>query len=80
MTTVLTVTSKGQITLSQMLLQALRLKTGDKISVRLSGGTAVLEPIGQGILSVAGSLGRLKVPKGKDVDDMIKEAREEHIL
>lgn len=77
MTSLLTITSKGQITLSQAVLRAMRIGVGDKVAVRVRNSQAVLEPVGKGILSIAGSLGSFRIPKGKRLDDVLHEAREE---
>ena len=80
MTTLLTITHKGQVTFSKKVLQALDLAPGDKILVRVGEDKkAIIEPAGRGILDLVGKLGKLKIPKGKTVDDLIHEAREAFI-
>ena len=76
MTSLLTITYKGQMTLSKAILSALGIGAGDKVVVRVIGKRAVLEPMGKGILDIAGTLPKFKVPKGKTVDDLIHETQE----
>ena len=76
MTTVLTITDKGQVTLSKAILKALGISRGDKIAVKVKGKRAVIEPVGRGILDLTGSLPKVTVPKGKTVDDLIHKGRE----
>lgn len=75
----LTVTSKGQITLSQKLMKELGITVGDKLAVTVTKNHAILEPAGRGILDIAGTGGTFKIPKGKTLDDLINEAHEEGI-
>ncbi|MBM3283543.1 AbrB/MazE/SpoVT family DNA-binding domain-containing protein [Candidatus Gottesmanbacteria bacterium] len=75
----ITITHKGQITLSKVLLQALGLSVGDKIMVKVVGEKALLEPVGGGILDLIGTMPKIKIPKGKTVDDLLHEARKEHL-
>ena len=77
MTTVLTITEKGQVTLSKALLKALGLSKGDKISVKVKDKKAEIVPIGGGILDLVSAFPEFKVPKGKTLDDMIISARSE---
>jgi len=77
MITLLTITHKGQVTLSKKILGALDLAPGDKIMVRVTDNKeAILEPAGRGILDLVGKLGKIRIPKGKTVDGLIHEARE----
>lgn len=81
MTTLMTITDKGQVTLSKALLTALGLSVGDKIAVKVKAldKTAVLKPLGRGILDIMGTLPKFTIPKGKTIDDLIHEAREEAV-
>lgn len=74
MTTFVTVTSKRQITLPKALIEALDVKQGDRLMAKKKGKKVILEPVGRGILDFAGKLGKLKIPKGKTLDDLINEA------
>lgn len=77
MTTVLTITDKGQVTFSKTVLKALGLAKGDKIAVKIKDKKAEIIPIGGGILDMVGIFPKFKIPKGKTLDDMIISAREE---
>ena len=77
MATIITVTSKGQVTLPKKIRETLGIKKGDRIIARTKGKKITLEPAGGGILDFAGKLGKLKVPKGKTIDDLIHEATTE---
>lgn len=79
MTTLLTITSKGQITLSKAVMAALGVSVGQKVAVSVINKKATLQPMGRGILDIAGTLGKFKIPKGKTLDDLINEAHEEGI-
>ena len=70
----MTVTSKGQVTLPVALRQALKINSGDRLVVRIKKGAALLEPAGRGILDIVGKMGKLRIPRGKTVDDLIHEA------
>ena len=80
MTTLVTVTSKRQITLPKALIEALDVKQGDRLIAQTKGKKVTLEPVGRGILDFAGKLGKLKLPKGKTIDDLIHEATSEIAL
>ena|SRR3989344_1131644 len=77
MTTMLTVTDKGQITLSKTLLEALGVEKGGKIALKVRENKVIIEPVGGGILDLTSILGELKIPKGKTADDLIEESKEE---
>lgn len=79
MTKLLTVTSKGQITLSQKLMKELGITVGDKLAVTVTEKQAILKPIHGGIADIAGTFGTFTIPKGKTLDDLINEAHEEGI-
>lgn len=79
MTTLMTITDKGQVTLSKAILAALGLSVGDKIAVKVENKKALLQPLGRGILDIMGTLPKFKIPKGKTIDDLIHEAREEAV-
>lgn len=79
MTTVLTITDKGQVTFSKAVLKALGLAKGDKIAVKIKDKKGVIIPIGGGLLDLVGVFPLFKIPKGKTLDDMIASAREEAV-
>ena len=73
----MTITSKGQVTFPKKLLAILEVKPGDRLKARVERKRVIVEPAGRGILDLAGKLGKLKIPKGKTIDDLIHEARDE---
>ena len=75
----MTITSKNQVTLPQSLLQLLQVSQGDKIMAKVDQGKVIVEPVGGGILDLAGRMPPLKLPKGKTVDQLIAEARDAHL-
>lgn len=77
MNVIMTITSKGQVTLPKKLREQLGVDRGDRLIAKTRGKKVTLEPVGRGILDLAGKLGKLKVPKGKTVDDLINEAAQE---
>lgn len=79
MTTLMTITDKGQVTLSKAVLKALGLSVGDKIALKVQDKKAVIKPLGRGILDIAGILPKFVIPKGKTIDDLIDEAHGEEI-
>ncbi len=79
MMTTLTVTHKGQITLSKAIRKALGITPGDKVAVQVSQKQVLIRPVGKGILDLAGSLGEMKAPKDKTIDEMIDESAGEEI-
>lgn len=79
MTALMTITDKGQITLSKAILHALGLSVGDKIAVKVEKKKAILKPLGKGILDIAGTLPKFVIPKGKTIDDLINETHGDDI-
>lgn len=77
MQTIVAITAKRQATFPKKLLDILGAKPGDRLIARVEDKKVVLEPVGRGILDVAGTLPKFKVPKGKTVEDLINEARDE---
>lgn len=78
MTVMMTVTSKGQVTLPVALRRLLKVKMGDRLIARATGSKVIIEAAGRGILDIAGKLPSFKIPKGKTIDDLINEARDEY--
>lgn len=77
MMTLMTITDKGQVTLSKTILAALGLSVGDRIAVKVENRKALLQPLGRGILDIVGTLPKFTIPKGKTIDDLINEAHGE---
>ncbi|OGM33122.1 hypothetical protein A2803_00250 [Candidatus Woesebacteria bacterium RIFCSPHIGHO2_01_FULL_44_21] len=74
MTTIVSVTSKRQITLPKDLMDILGVEKGDRLIAKKRGKKVLLEPAGRGILEFAGKFGTFKIPKGKTLEDLIGEA------
>lgn len=74
----MTVTSKGQVTFPQVFLRRLGVRKGDKLVARVEGRKLVVETAGRGVLDLVGKMPKLKLPKGKTVDYLIDEARDEY--
>ena len=74
MTTLLTVTDKGQITFSKMLLEKLGVVPGDRLAIKVEDKKAIIEPVGRGILDVVGTLPGFTLSKNKTLDQEIEEA------
>lgn len=74
MTTLMTITAKGQVTFPKALLGAMGVGVGDRLIARVEKKRVIVEPVGRGLLDLKGSMGRIKIPKGKTVDDLIHEA------
>lgn len=74
----MTITSKGQVTLPKKIRERLGVRKGDRLIAKTKGKKVTLEPVGHGILDLVGTLPKLKIPKGKTVDDLINEARNEY--
>ena len=56
MTWIATVSSKGQLTIPKPIREALKLKTGTKISFSLHEGKVEMKPVSEGILQWQGTL------------------------
>ena len=75
----MTVTSKRQITLPKDLMDALGVEKGDRLVAKKRGKKFVLERASKGVLSFIGGAGKLDIPKGHTVDDVIHDATEEFL-
>ncbi len=73
-----TITSKMQVTLPIKLARKVGLKSGQKIQVKEENGRLILTPMRQLVEELAGSWSLPKKWKGKDIDEIIEEAKEEH--
>ncbi len=77
MQTIVSITAKRQATFPKKLLDTLGAKPGDRLIARIEDKKVVLEPVGRGILDIAGTLPKFKISKGKTVENLINEARDE---
>lgn len=73
-----TITGKMQLTVPIIIARKTGLKTGDKVAVSYEKNIIVLTPIKSLIEGLAGSLVVPKKWEGKEIDDIIKDAKEEH--
>ena len=73
-----TLTSKGQVTIPAQIIKSANLKKGSKLSFTLEDGVIRIEPTVNMVRRLAGSLPTPKEFKGKDIDEIIKIAKEEH--
>ena len=48
------------------------------MAVKVEGRKATLKPLGRGIIDLVGTMPTIKLPKGKTVDDLIRQARYEN--
>ena len=77
MTTLMTITSKGQVTFPKSLLGSIGVKRGDKLLATVTQGKVIVEPVGGTILDLVGKLPSLKLPQGKTVTQLINQARDD---
>lgn len=73
-----TITSKRQITIPSKLFKEIGLKEGEKIIVSEKDGDLVLTPAVKLVKKLAGSIKVPKKWKGKDIDEIIEEAKYEY--
>lgn len=81
MLTNVTLSSKRQMTIPKRVADAFGLKAGDQIavSVRRDSGEIILRPRIGDITKLFGILADVKIPKGKTVDDLIDESRQDYL-
>lgn len=78
MTQLGTITSKNQVTLPVEFVRNLNLKIGNKVVISEEEGKLVITPARLIVEQLAGSV---KIPKhlqGKDLDEVIREAKRRH--
>lgn len=73
-----TVTSKKQLTLPAQLFRKAGFKIGQKVIVSEENGRLVLTPINKLVEELAGSVPLPKKWKGKNIDQVIKLAKDEY--
>lgn len=78
MTIMMTVTSKGQVTFPKSLRELLGVEKGDRVIAKVEDKKVMLEKAGKGLLDLVGKMPKLRIPKGKTVDDLINDARDEY--
>lgn len=75
-----TVTSKMQFTIPMNIARKVGVKSGEKVDVAEEDGRIVITPLRQLVEELAGSIAIPKKWKGKDIDSVIEEAKEEYFL
>jgi len=73
-----TVTSKMQLTIPMIIARKVGLTSGDKVAVSEENGRIVLTPMKQLVEELAGSLATPERWKGKDLDIIIKKAKQKY--
>lgn len=78
MTQIATITSKKQLTLPVELFRKAGLKVGQKVIVSEENGRLILTPAERLVEELAGSVPMPRKWKGKNLDKIIEEARDEY--
>lgn len=78
MTQMATITSKKQLTLPAALFHKAGLKVGQKVIVSEENGRLILTPAEKLVEELAGSVPMPRKWKGKNLDKIIEEARDEY--
>lgn len=73
-----TITSKMQFTIPVSIVKKTGLKRGDKVDVSEENGRIILTPMRQLIHELSGSLPMPKEWEGRDIDDIIHDAKIEY--
>ena len=72
------ITDKRQITIPALIYRSLDLEKGDQLVVEKRGQTIILSPAENLVEQLAGSIKVSRHLKGKNIDLMIKKARENY--
>lgn len=78
MTQMATITSKKQLTLPAQLFRKAGFRIGQKVIVSEENGRLMLTPSERLVEELAGSIPVPKKWKGRDIDEIIDEARDEY--
>lgn len=73
-----TITSKLQLTIPTVIAKKVGIIRGDKVTISEENGRIILTPMKQLIEELAGSLTMPAKWKGKDIDEIIKAAKQEY--
>ncbi|HUD45032.1 MAG TPA: AbrB/MazE/SpoVT family DNA-binding domain-containing protein [Patescibacteria group bacterium] len=73
-----TITSKMQLTIPMFIARKAGVMSGDKLAVSEENGRIILTPLRQLVEELAGSIAMPEKWKGKDIDEIIKEAKTEY--
>ncbi|EKD85465.1 MAG: hypothetical protein ACD_38C00018G0004 [uncultured bacterium] len=78
MTQMATITSKKQLTLPAEIFRKAGLKIGQKVIVSEDNGRLILTPAEKLVMELAGSVPRPKEWKGKSIDTIIEQVKDEY--
>lgn len=78
MTQIATITSKKQLTLPTLLFEKAGFKIGQKVVVSEKDGRLILTPAEKLVEELAGSIPIPKKWQGKNIDQVIEEAKDEY--
>lgn len=73
-----TITSKMQFTIPMLIARKIGVKSGEKVDVAEKKGQIIITPLRKLVEDLAGSI---KIPqelKGKDMDEVIRQAKENY--
>ena len=73
-----TITSKLQLTIPVKIARKVGVKSGEKVNIEEENGKILITPLRQLVEELAGSLPVPKKWKGRDIDEIIREAKEEY--
>ncbi len=73
-----TVTSKMQFTIPMAIARVVGIKSGERVDVAEEEGRIVITPMRQLIEELAGSIAVPKHLKGRDLDEIIEEGKEQY--
>lgn len=73
-----TITSKLQLTIPVKIAKQAGVKSGEKVQIEEENGRIVITPLRQLVEELAGSIPVPKKWEGRDIDDIIREAKDEY--
>lgn len=73
-----TITSKLQLTIPVKIAKKAGVKSGEKVHIEEENGKIVITPLKQLVHELSGSLPMPKEWEGRNLDDIIREAKEEY--
>jgi AbrB family looped-hinge helix DNA binding protein len=73
-----TITSKLQLTIPMSIAKKIGVKSGEKVNIMEEDGRIIITPLRQLIEELAGSIDIPKKLKGKDIDEIIHNAKDNY--
>jgi AbrB family looped-hinge helix DNA binding protein len=73
-----TITSKMQFTIPMSIARRVGIHSGERVDVAEEDGKIIITPMKQLIRELAGSISVPEHLKGRDIDELIEEAKEEY--